>query len=178
MSERDSTQQTVAVLRRAFDGSFVEASVPEPVRENFLAVRIGGDGYALRLSEIVGLYRDRRAMPVVSAALGLLGLAAFRGVLTPVYDLGALLGYPGNTLARWLVLANAPSPIGLAFEAFEAHLKIERERFSFQEAEGRERAHTKGAVQSADGLRPVIHIASVLEAILMRVRSGEPSKER
>ena len=50
-------------LRRAFDRSFAEApgGAPEAdALESLLAIRVGGDPYALRLSEIAGLFADCR----------------------------------------------------------------------------------------------------------------------
>ncbi len=123
---------TVEELRRAFDAAFAVAPQGETAqRENLLAVRIAGDGFALRVSQIAGLFVDKTITPLASPLPELKGLAGFRGRAAPVYDLAALLGYVGHgaggstaNATRWLVLARAPEPLALAFDAFEAHFTV------------------------------------------------------
>jgi purine-binding chemotaxis protein CheW len=88
--------------------------------EGLLAIRVGADPYALRLSEIVGLHADVKIVPVPSPVAQLLGIVGLRGMMAPVYDLAALLGYPPAASPRWMVLAGASQSMGLAFDAFEA----------------------------------------------------------
>ncbi len=119
---------TVAELRREFDAAFAVAPQRETARrENLLAVRIGGDGFALRVSQIAGLFVDKQVTPLASPSPELRGVAGFRGRAAPVYDLAALLGYGtsvGAETMRWLVLARASEPLALAFDAFEAHFTV------------------------------------------------------
>jgi hypothetical protein len=93
-----------------------------------------------------------------------------------VYDLGMLLGYARARETRWLVLAGGAVPVGLAFEGFESHVHVERAELS-SETRSRARPHVEGAVLLEDGPRPLIRIASLVEAILVRARSGDPVKE-
>ncbi len=131
MSNDAAKTLTVAELRREFDAAFAAApQAGTAARENLLAVRIGGDGFALRVSQIAGLYVDKAITPLASPLPELIGVAGFRGRAAPVYDLAALLGYGtsgtlsnSNTL-RWLVLARSSEPLALAFESFEAHFSV------------------------------------------------------
>lgn len=184
-------------LREAFDESFAHApKTAASLLEDFLAVRIGVDPYAIRLAEITGLYCDRKVVPIVSHAPHLLGLASFRGTMAPVYDLPSLLGYPDRRARRWLVLAGAPSSVGLAFDRFEGHARVHRDRVHEPGASDPARQHLRGAVRTVDAaastqrrpqgeelpagdvVRPIIHMASVLEAISRGASPDGPAKER
>jgi chemotaxis signal transduction protein len=112
-------------LRRRFDESFAApaGSNPESV-EGLLAIRLGADPCALRLSQITGLSAGLKIAPVPSPMASLLGIVGVRGVLAPIYDLGALLGYPRAAQPHWTVFVRAPQSVGFAFEIFESHLQI------------------------------------------------------
>jgi len=176
--------ETAAALRREFDRSFASAPITEIARlENMLAVRVGGDAYAIRVAEIGGMYADRRIVPLPSAMPSLLGMTGFRGQLAPVYDLAVLLGYPPRTAARWLVLVRGRHSVALAFDTFEAQLVVPPERVVALSAAGNEpasRPHVRGAVAQGDGsVRPVLDLPSVLGDIQQRVEATHLSmKER
>jgi purine-binding chemotaxis protein CheW len=169
-----------AELRREFDRSFAVAPITELARfDNMLAVRIGGDAYAIRLTEVGGLYADRRIVPLPTPVPSLLGMAGFRGQLAPVYDLAALLGYTarsGAGIPRWLVLARGRDVVALAFDAFEAQLVVPPERVMTSGVDAR--PHLRDAVQADDGLRPIVDLSSVLVDIHKRVETTHMKKER
>jgi purine-binding chemotaxis protein CheW len=169
-NEADSAFGSAAALRRLFDGSFaVPAALKAERLENLLAIRVGGDPYALRLSEVGGLYADIRIVPVPSPSAQLLGIVGLRGMMAPVYDLATLLRYAPATGPRWMVLAGAPEPMGFAFETFEAHLQVAEESLTGGANENLEsaatRQHVYGAVRAAGALRPIIRMASVMKLI-------------
>jgi chemotaxis signal transduction protein len=184
-----------AAMRDAFDRSFAEAAGREsqeppaggfaashdPAKspagsEDFLAVRVGGDPYALRLSEIGAIHRDRKVVPVESPIAEFSGLASFRGGMAPVYDLGALLGYSAGGPRRWLVLSRPPRLLGFAFDAVEGHLRASRDGISLPQHDERAR-HVRGAVRVGAVLYPLVHIASLIEAIERLVHSDNRPKE-
>jgi chemotaxis signal transduction protein len=166
----NTIEGTAAALRCLFDSSFAAAvsSMTEPL-EDLLAIRVGADPYALRLSEIVGLYADVKIVPVPSPVVQLLGIASLRGKMAPVYDLAALLHYRPAASPRWMILAGAPQPVGFAFGTFEAHLQVSKASLADGEdrgeGSGATRRHVRGVVHTADVLRPMIHVASVLRLI-------------
>ncbi len=177
MTDAHRFTDTAARLRRDFDRGFAEAPMTAAsLVEDVLMIRIGNDPFVLRLSEIAGLHTDRVIAPIPSPVSELLGIVAIRGVMAPVYDLGGLLGYPVSQASRWLALAHGPKPAGFAFEVFEAHARVSQESFAAHETDSSSRTHLQGAVRIAGVVRPVIHIASVLEAIARRARA--PSKEQ
>jgi purine-binding chemotaxis protein CheW len=164
-----STVATAAALRRHFDEGFAApAGRPEPL-EDFLAIRVGSDPFALRLSEIAGLHVGVKIVAVPSPAAPLLGIVGIRGTMAPIYDLAALLRYPPATSSRWFVLARAPQPVGFAFELFESHLLVPRGSLAESGGEdagtGGPGQHTRGAVRGAGAPRPIISLDSVLAMI-------------
>jgi purine-binding chemotaxis protein CheW len=164
---------TAATLRRLFDASFAAAESSTLDRiENLLTLRVGADPYALRLSEVSGLRADRKIVPVPGPAAQLLGIVGLRGVMTPVYDLAALLHYPLATNPRWIILAGSPQAVGFAFETFEAHLRVPAASLSHHDTQsehsGAARQHVSGTVRVAGALRPIIHLAS----IWVRIKDG------
>ena len=161
---------TAAAMRRLFDDSFAAAAASGPESlEDLLAIRVGSDPYALRLSEIAGLHVGVKIVPVPSPAAQLLGIVGIRGMMAPVYDLAALLRYPPAPNPRWFILARAPQPVGFAFETFESHLQVSQSSLANGNSEdagaGARKQHTRGSVRAAAAPRPIIHLASVLEMI-------------
>jgi chemotaxis signal transduction protein len=160
---------TAAAMRRLFDDSFAAAAASGPESlEDLLAIRVGSDPYALRLSEIAGLHVGVKIVPVPSPAAQLLGIVGIRGMMAPVYDLAALLRYPPAPNPRWFILARALQPVGFAFETFESHLQVSQSSFANGNEDagtGAPKQHTRGTVRAAAALRPIIHLASVLEMI-------------
>ena len=119
-----SAVATATALRRLFDASFAApAALISQRLEDLLAIRVGSDPYAFRTSEIARLHVGVKIVPVPSPVAQLLGIAAIRGMMAPIYDLAALLHYPPAANPRWFVFARAPQPVGLAFETFESHLQ-------------------------------------------------------
>jgi chemotaxis signal transduction protein len=168
-----------AKLRDAFDASFAALPVAGAAAvHDYLAIRVGGDPYAIRLGEIAGLHRDRRVVPVVCEAPEVLGIIGLRGAIVPVYDLRTLLGYPKGESGRWLVIAHAPSSaVAFAIDQFESHLRVSdaaEERAGMDDHASR---HLRGAVRGGDVVRPLIDLSSVIEAITQRARESSAAKE-
>ncbi len=175
MTRRPATPEGSAdALRRAFDRSFAEAPrrLDAPT-EDFLAIRLGGNPHALRLSELKGLFGDKRIVPVPSGLRELMGLAGFRGTILPVYDLGILLGDAPSVAARWLVVTSA-KPVAFAFEWFEGLLRLDREAIATTEAT--RHAHVLEVARTPEA-RPIVRFASVLEAIERRSLEAQAKKE-
>ncbi len=177
MSASQKLEDRLRMLREEFDHSFAVATVQrtaEPV--DFVAIRIAGDPYALRLSEVASLHADRRLVGAPSLLPELRGIAGFRGILTPVYDLGALLGYAAEASSKWLVVANWPAPIAFAFGAFQAHLRIPAERIAL--ADGQANSAVNGAIDDGGSALPLLHLPSLVEGVLQRIKALGLSQER
>jgi chemotaxis signal transduction protein len=165
-----SENNSAAAMRRAFDESF--ASPPASTQEEFeglLAIRIGADPYAIRLSEVSGLMADPRIVPVPSPMPQLLGIVGRRGVMAPVYDLAAMLNYPSAASARWMILVGARHSVGFAFETFEAHLQVPARTLEGADETtptgATVRRDMRGMIRAGGALRPVIDMTSLLRRL-------------
>jgi purine-binding chemotaxis protein CheW len=171
-------ERHLRAMRAEFDHAFVEPLVLQrPERDDLLAIQISGRDYAVRITEIFGLHENRRMVPVPSALPELLGLAAFRGLLAPVYDLALLLGFGALARPRYMLLSREPHRVALAFDTVTAHLRVPRVE-SFAQTEQAERGHVMGASEHGGVLYPILSIASLLDAISEKERSYVSAKER
>jgi chemotaxis signal transduction protein len=156
----------IAELRDAFDRSFAAPPrLDEGAAEDLLAIRIGSEPYAVRLVEIAGVHTDRKIMRVPGAPAALLGIAGFRGAIVPVYGTRDLLGNPGPA-GRWLMIA-AAAPVAFSFALFEHHLRVPAEAVKPQEAGG-ERRFVRELVRTPSFVRPILHLAAIVEAVTPR----------
>jgi chemotaxis signal transduction protein len=161
-----------AALRDAFDRVFAEPHPPDPPpREDLLAIRVATEPYALRLSEIAGLFADRKVIPVPGQVPTLLGLAGFRGAIIPVYDLSALLGHRSPATTRWLALA-AKAPVAFAFEALAGHLRVPLTQIVPQQADERPRRHVRDFARLPDWVRPIVDLSTVLDAVSRQIQAN------
>ena len=153
-----------ARLRQEFDASFAAPVSARSERyEDFLAIRVNSERYALRLAEIGGLHIDLRIVPVPSSAAQLLGVVGIRGMMAPIYDLAALLGYSPAPGPRWITLAKAPQTVGFAFEGFDFHLKVPAASLAGGHGhEGGGGQHLRGAVPASGTFLPIIQLGSIL----------------
>jgi chemotaxis signal transduction protein len=167
-----------AQMRHAFDCGFAAAAVIDrPATEDLLAIRVAGKGYALRLSEIAGLFADRRITPVPGRTVALLGIAGFRGNIIPVYDLSLLLGHPRAEAPRWLVTALS-GPFSLAFEVFECHLRTSPGAILPRDGNDAARYWVPAFIDAQDQVRGVVHLPSILNAISNNAHEAMSTEER
>ena len=163
-----SIAERAAELRLAFDRGFAErAGLGRGIREALLAVRVDTQPFAIRLSEISGLFADKKITPVPGSDAALRGIAGFRGAIVPVYDLQILLGHTaasGAAMPRWLVIA-AAAPVALAFTAFEQQIRAAHEAILPHPAGAEGRGFAREFVRTRKFAGPLLHLPSVLEAI-------------
>lgn len=156
--------QRTAELRRDFDRSFAEPpSAGKSASHDLLAIRLDEQHFALRLPDIAGLFADKKITPVPGAGGFLLGIAGFRGVIAPVYDLQGLLGCPAVRNPRWLVMA-ASASVGFAFAAFDGQLRVPASAVTPQQ-QGETQGLTSAVIQHNGVLRPIIELSRALKAI-------------
>jgi chemotaxis signal transduction protein len=154
-----------AELRRDFDRGFAEPPlVGSDTRQNLLAIRLGARRLAIRLSEIAGLYADKKITPVPGATTGMLGIAGFRGAILPVYDLQSLLHLSSSQAPRWLVVA-AAAPVAFSFEAFEEQMRVPADSIKCEQTEAKS-SFMKEFIQTEGVLRPIIQLSAVLKAVM------------
>jgi chemotaxis signal transduction protein len=161
------TLATAGALRRLFDEAFAAPAQSRPDRlQDLLAIRVGSDPYALRLSEIAGLHAGLKIVPVPSPAVQLLGIVGVRSMMAPIYDLARILGYPPTASTRWIIFARALQAVGFAFESFESHLQVSEASLAMGEAQDAASVNTgqpvRGTVRVHGAQRPIIHMATVV----------------
>ena len=151
-------------LAAQFDGSFALAHPELQPFVDVIAVQIGGDGYALRISEIAGVFVDQTITHVPTQRTDLLGIAGFRGSIVPVLDLAVILGYTPPVSPRWLVVA-AAERLAFAFEGFDGHLRVPATAISRAPVGTPTQAHVRDIAHSADRSLSVIELASLSRRI-------------
>ena len=175
---RSQLSDRAAELGLAFDRSFAEARPPDPPpSEDLLAIRLGSEPYALRLTEIAGVFAGRKITGLPGGIPALIGIAGFRGTILPVYDLPVLLGHPPVETMRWLVIA-AGTPVAFAFSGMDGHIRLLRDAIAPRAAGQDERRYVQEFARTPGLVRPVVHLPSVLDAIKARLPNDARTKER
>ena len=144
--------------------------------EKLLAIGLGPERCAVRLGDVAGVFADRGITRVPGHIPALLGIAGFRGVVVPVYDLPALLGHAPIVAPRWLMLA-AAAQLALAFVDFDGLLQVESDAIVQRDAGAVPHDFINEVLRTPDLLRPVIHLPSVLNAITRQVRETAVNEE-
>jgi purine-binding chemotaxis protein CheW len=166
-----------AELREDFDRAFAAPLRAEAtVTVDLLAIRVGEQTCALRLSEIAGLHAGKKVTRIPGAHSLLRGIAGFRGTVLPVYDLKALLGAACAEAPRWLVVA-AAMPVALAFETFIGHLRALPGEIAPRSEDSGKLRHTRDYVRTASFIGPILHLPSLLDALRGSRDEAVPSKE-
>jgi purine-binding chemotaxis protein CheW len=181
MTDASLIDNRISELRDAFDQTYTipAASQAAEQMENLLSIRVAGDPYAIKVSEISGLVNNRKTIAFPSRVPELLGVAGIRGGLVPVYSLPALLGYSHDAgQPRWLALCGSEEPVGLAFGDFEGYLRVPQAQLHATEQKDDTRAHPKRVLRMADMVRAVVSIPYLLEMIKRRCNENRVSKEQ
>jgi chemotaxis signal transduction protein len=167
----ESLKQRLLALRESFDRSFSEPlAEPGEAPLDLLAIRVGREPFALRLSEIAALEADRTITLVPSQHPELLGIAGVRGSVVAVFDLASLLELPRPDATRWLVLAKG-SPLAFAFSVFDGQLAVRRDALARAEAGRTGQLRELVRIQTATGgetALPLIDIAGLVAALERR----------
>jgi chemotaxis signal transduction protein len=157
--------ERAGALRLAFDRDFAAPLRSDTtVKQDLLAIRVGHEACAIRLSDVTGVFVDRRITRFPTGDAAFIGIAGFRGAIVPVYSLLALLGHSGTKAQRWLVIA-ASASVALAFDLFEGHWRVPADAILPQQANAQMRGYAPEFVRSAGVVRPVLRLASIVEAL-------------
>ncbi len=181
MSDLSPIANAVADLRNTFDRSYsLPPSSPGSEQiENLLAIRLAGNPYAIRVTEITGLANDRKTVALPSPIPELLGVAGIRGGLVPIYSLAALLGYARDVAqARWLALCGNEDQIGLGFSNLEGYLRVPAAQVYAAPQENITRGHVKDVARVGDIVRAVLSIPSLVEMIQRRCGENRMSSKQ
>lgn len=161
---RSAAADRVRALKSDFDRSFSDPHRRDDRDfEGYIAVRAGGDAYALRLKDVAALAARPRLAALPSRCPEFLGMAGYRGGLSALFSLPQLLGYGAGAPARWFVLTRAAS-LGLAFETYEGYFRAaSSEVHAVADAAGRPFAGR--AVRQAELVRLVVDVPAIVQAL-------------
>jgi chemotaxis signal transduction protein len=161
-------------LRDAFDRGFAAAELPpEAARSDFLCIQVDGQRAAIRPCDIASLHADLRIVALPTRTPALLGVAAIRAAVVPIYDLSAAFGGSAIGATRWIVLLRSGSA-GFAFAGFDGHARIPDASIAV--------ATQRGSIvgQFILGGQPysIVDVGSVLAAIETRWRNRGTAKDQ
>jgi hypothetical protein len=92
-------------------------------------------------------------------------------VIAPVYDLRRLLGYSASEAPRWLAHVRAATPLAVAFELFERHLRLPlSDVTSAAGDDGAVHPLATGSAKSAGGPLPVIDLLAIYQEVTSSTR--------
>jgi chemotaxis signal transduction protein len=163
--EMNAQSNRLAELRTAFDRTF---QLPYQGKskdvEPMIAFRIAGTPLAVGVQHITGIMKRTVILPVPSIVPELLGVAAVRGVLVPVFNLAAMLELPPSSEPQWFMQMNRETPVALAFDDLEGRVEVERSHVYADETSSRRKhIHQLAAVGSV--VRAVIDASGLMESI-------------
>ena len=166
IGEENTMAARAHALRETFDRGF---AIPPPqiddALEGMLTIRVNGEPYAVSLSEVHGLFVDRRVVPLPSRFSESLGITCLRTGIVAVYSLRAFLGYPPVEMqTRWLISTGARHPFALAFEQFEAYASVPRSELLPMPPASRSK-HIRGTATIAGERRSIISLNSIMQSI-------------
>jgi purine-binding chemotaxis protein CheW len=152
-----------AELRAGFDNAFALPPAETTTASiGLLAIRVGAEGYAIRMTELSDVQGARRVVPLPGARPEMLGLAGIRGRLVPVYSLAALLGHAVTQAWTWLAICGAEHPIGLTFDELEGYVQASpADLCPAAEVEG-SRSYVRELLRKGDAVTMVVSAASIV----------------
>jgi len=158
----------VVQLRDGFDRGFAVAPPPPvPAHSDFLCIRVGGDPSAIALGDIASLHADLRIIALPSRGPELLGVAAIRAAVIPIYDLRVVFGTAGIGATRWTVVVSN-GLAGFGFDGFDGHARIADRSIAAAPPGG----HVRGQFTLDGQPRSIVDLRSVLAAIETRRAPG------
>jgi len=164
-------------LRRAFDAAFAAPAV-QPVDDlaTLITIRVAGQAFALRATEITALAKRSRIVPVPSRVPELMGLAGIRGALVPVYDLASILGLSRTNEPQWFVLTQCEAQLALAVDEIEGLIEVRKTNL-FTHDTFPSGGHVRQLARIGTDKRAVVDITAVVETIRQHAGLSVPAQE-
>ncbi|HEY3324615.1 MAG TPA: chemotaxis protein CheW [Planctomycetota bacterium] len=171
MSNATGYHSTAAALRAAFDESFAAPpAAATPGLLQFLGFRIGSETLCVRLEEVEEVVLQSAVLPLPEQPPEMLGLAAVRGQIVPVFSLGGMLGYtPDPKSETCILLCKSAEPVGLAVTALQGQFQMPQSALHVAGERAPQR-FVAAAVQHGDLQHWLVSFPAVLSALHERVR--------
>jgi purine-binding chemotaxis protein CheW len=151
-------------LRQAFDRAFAQApAAADEAGEGMLALRAGGEAFAVPLAEVHGLFADRRLVALPGPLPAFRGIACLRSGIVAVYGLADFFGHPSSAAPmRWMLLTGGRDrPFALAFEHFDGYARAAAGVIAVSARDG----HIRGSALIAGARRAILSLSSIAAAI-------------
>jgi len=159
-------EQRVQNLRQEFDRTF---SIPREERresfEDFIAVRVAGDPYLLRLADLAALAARRTIVPLPSRRPECLGLIGHQGAPAALFSLRLLLGYGASASPpRWMAVLRDAAATALAFDEYEGFARIPESEIRPLGPAAQRRFVSRGA-RHGEQLRLVVDVPAIVKTL-------------
>ena len=152
----------LAELRQGFDRSFAAPpSSAEDAPVGFLAIRVSGAAFAIRVEELVDVHPKCKVVPLPGGHKDMLGIAGIRGHLVSVYSLGSLLGLGKSANFAWLATCKSDLSLALTFDELDGYVQASTTDLYPVEIE-RSRGHVREVLRHAGGTRSVVSAPSII----------------
>lgn len=149
-------------LRRDFDAAFAApAREGRDASEDFLAVGVSADAYAIPLADVAALSARPAFTPLPSRRPACLGLVGHGGAAAALFSLPALLGAPASGPPRWMALLRTAKDLALGFERYEGYARVLLSDI-VPLGEGSRRAYVTRAARHGGVSRLIIDIPSIV----------------
>lgn len=165
-------------LRRAFDHAFTVAPERDGRQEEALiAIRVGGQPYALLRRQILGLARMPRMTPVPSPIPHLAGVIGLRGQVVPVFRLAGFVETraPVNN-PRWLALVDGEEVLGLGFDELDGQFSVPV-RHLYQQEDGPDAGPVRQVARIGTTVRPILEVPLIVEQACVAAHAKRKGNE-
>ena len=166
-SELDFSQNLMK-MKNDFDTMFTIPVKNESLEfVNLLTIKFGENYFALKTSEISGLFRNKKVVPLPSENQEFLGISGIQGQSVPVYSLASLVGFNETTQeqVRWLVVSGQKNKVGWAFDNLKGYMQLPSTELFVPHQTDKLREHVSGAVRIDSKIGYVLSISSMLKSI-------------
>ncbi len=138
---------------------------------NYISFRVGTEKYAINLMEIKEIIRLREITEVPRAPVFVLGIISLRGIILPVFDLSARLGFATSTPSgkkRIIIVRMMDQCYGLLVDEVFQVVRLEQQSVEIPPAvlEGTKREFISGIVRQGDRLLILIDLEKILDVAL------------
>jgi chemotaxis signal transduction protein len=123
-------------------------------------LRVGVEGYAIPVSDVMTVLEIAGVTPVLGAPRALLGLRPLRGQLLPVFDLAAVLSIARTTVQRIIVVTDGAVQAGLAVDEV-----LDVAELTDPADEAPESGYMRGSVLVDEALVGVLDVTAVIAGL-------------
>ncbi|HVT81301.1 MAG TPA: chemotaxis protein CheW [Phycisphaerae bacterium] len=177
---KEPGERIAAALRTAFDTTFAQPpTLSSTATTALLMVRVAGQQFAIKRSEMSGLAHADNIAPVPGPSAAFLGVTGLRGQILPIWSLAGLMGIAAAPPQpeEWLVLLGEGSRDACAFacETIEQTLVVSEEAFAQPSASDSASRNIQAVVRTDSALVPVLNLPALRASLRPRSNPAQTS---